>query len=94
MAGRKRKKVREKDVTGLKYFRQLAPLLERLHEDGCQRDKARNRELHFDQYCMLLLLYMFNPVVSSLVSVGKVAFAAIDPDFCGTNGPLSRTFFA
>lgn len=30
------------------------------------RDKAGNRELHFDQYCMLILLYLFNPVVTSL----------------------------
>ena len=28
------------DVTGLKYFEQLAPLLERLHDVGCARDQA------------------------------------------------------
>ena len=39
------------DITGLKYFDQLAPLLERLHDAACERDKAGNRELHFDQYC-------------------------------------------
>jgi len=66
MAGRKREEVREEDVMGLKYFDKLAPLLARLHEVGCQRDKAGNRELHFDQYCMLLLLFLFNPVVRSL----------------------------
>jgi hypothetical protein len=66
MAGKKRKKVREKDITGLKYFDRLAPLLQRLHDDGCERDKAGNRRLHFDQYCMLVLLYLFNPTVSSL----------------------------
>ena len=66
MASEKRKKVREEDITGLKYFDQLAPLLERLHDDGCDRDKAGNRRLHFDQYCMLVLLYLFNPTVSSL----------------------------
>jgi hypothetical protein len=62
----RRKAIREADVTGLKYFDRLAPLLARLHDDGCQRDKAGNRDLHFDQYCMLVLLFMFNPVVSSL----------------------------
>ena len=66
MASEKRKKVREEDITGLKYFDRLAPLLERLHDDGCERDKAGNRQLHFDQYCMLVLLYLFNPTVSSL----------------------------
>lgn len=66
MAGRKRKKVDEKDIQGLKYFDQLLPLLERLHEVGCERDKAGNRDLHFDEYGALILLYFFNPVVTSL----------------------------
>ena len=43
--------IREEDVQGLKYFRKLWPLFERLHEVGCQRDKAGNRELFMDQYC-------------------------------------------
>ena len=54
-------KIQESDVTGLKYFDQLSPMLQRLHDDGCQRDTANNRELHYDQYCMLILLYLFNP---------------------------------
>ena len=58
--------IREKDITGLKYFDQLAPLLERLHDDACQRDTAGNRTLHFDQYGLLMLLYFFNPIVTSL----------------------------
>ena len=58
--------IEEKDVRGLKYFDQLAPLLERLHDVGCNRDAAGNRSLHYDQYCMLILLYLFNPVVKSL----------------------------
>ena len=66
MAGKKREQVREQDVTGLKYFSKLVPLLERLHEIGGQRDRAGNRDLHFDQYCLLVLLFLFNPVVRSL----------------------------
>ncbi len=66
-------KIKNEDVTGLKYFKQLAPLLTRLHDDGCQGDKAGNRTLHFDQYCMLLLLYMFNPVVSSLRAIQQAS---------------------
>lgn len=58
--------ITSRDIIGLKYFHQLAPLLERLHDVGCQRDRAGNRDLHYDQYCMLVLLYMFNPVVTSL----------------------------
>ena len=48
-----REPLREEDIQGLKYFRQLWPLFERLHDVGCQRDKARNRKLHMDQYCAL-----------------------------------------
>lgn len=69
MAAKKREEVTENDVAGLKYFDQLAPLLERLHEDGCQRDKAGKRCLHFDQYVMLVLLFLFNPIVSSLRAI-------------------------
>ena len=35
LAGEKRQDVREEDVTGLKYFDKLAPLLARLHDVGC-----------------------------------------------------------
>jgi DDE family transposase len=66
MDAKAKSKIQEKDVRGLKYFDQLAPLLERLHDVGCQRDAAGNRALHFDQYCMLILLYFFSPVVKSL----------------------------
>ena len=73
MAGKKRQDVREEDVTGLKYFDKLAPLLARLHNVGCQRDKAGNRKLHFDQYCMLVLLFLFNPVVRSLRAIEQAS---------------------
>jgi hypothetical protein len=66
MAGKRRAKVRESDIQGLKYFGKLVPLLERLHEVGCERDRAGNRELHYDQYTLLILLAMFSPIVSSL----------------------------
>jgi hypothetical protein len=67
MAGRQRKeKIQAADITGLKYFDRLSPLLERLHDDGCARDKAGNRRLHYDQYCLLVLLFLFNPIVTSL----------------------------
>ena len=73
MAGKKREDVREEDVTGLKYFDKLAPLLARLHDVGCQRDKAGNRDLHFDQYCLLVLLFLFNPAITSLRSVQQAS---------------------
>jgi hypothetical protein len=58
--------IREKDISGLKYFDKLKPLLERLHDVGCERDRAGNRALHYDQYAMLVLLFLFNPIVTSL----------------------------
>jgi len=66
-------KIKESDITGLKYFDQLAPLLARLHDDACPRDKAGNRQLHFDQYCMLILLFLFNPIVTSLRGIQQAS---------------------
>ena len=55
-----------KDLQGFKYFALVTPLLARLHDDGTARDKAGNRRLFFDQYAALLLLYFFNPILTSL----------------------------
>ncbi|MEX2167675.1 MAG: IS4 family transposase [Pirellulales bacterium] len=70
---KKRERIREQDVVGLKYFRRLLPLFERLHEVGCGRDKARNRQLHMDQYCALVLLFLFNPCLRSLRSLQQAS---------------------
>src|SRR5262245_12906838 len=66
MSKRPAKPLKSRDIQGLKYLERLLPLLDGLHEIGCQRDKAGNRCLHYDQYCLLVLLYLFNPVVRSL----------------------------
>lgn len=76
MASKRRADIRARDVTGLKYFDKLAPLLERLHDDACARDKAGNRELFYDQYCLLILLFLFNPIVSSLRSLQQASALA------------------
>jgi len=60
-------------LQGLKYFDQLDPLLKRLHKVGCERDAAHNRKLHYDQYCTLLLLFLFNPAVKSLRSLQQAS---------------------
>jgi hypothetical protein len=73
MAGKKREKVRDEDVTGLKYFDKLQPLLKRLHEVGCGRDKAGNRKFHMDEYCLLVLLTLFNPIVRSLRAIQQAS---------------------
>jgi hypothetical protein len=59
-------KLKDSDLSGFKYFDELAPRFETLHELGCQRDKAGNRTLHYDQFCMGMLLALFNPIVNSL----------------------------
>ena len=73
MVNQKREEIRERDITGLKYFRKLWPLFERLHEVGCQRDKAGNRELFMDQYCALVLLFLFNPSLRSLRAIQQAS---------------------
>jgi len=66
MAQLRRVDIRDKDLHGLKYFRLVGPLLERLQSDATARDKAGNRQLFFDQYAGLLLLTFFSPIVTSL----------------------------
>ena len=73
MVRKKRDRIQEQDITGLKYFDRLAPLLERLRDVGCERDRAGNRELHYDQYCLLVLLYLFNPIVTSLRGIQQAS---------------------
>lgn len=73
MAQKRRPELRASDLRGFKYFQMLTPLLERLHEVGTQRDRAGNRQLFFDQYAGLLLLYFFNPVVTSLRGIQQAS---------------------
>lgn len=57
----------------MKQLRRVAGLLSALHDAGCTRDKAGNRELHFDDYVLLLLLYLFNPMIDSMRMLQQVA---------------------
>lgn len=70
---REKRELDEREITGLKHLRRLLPLLERLHDVGCKRDKAGNRQLHMDQYCALVLLFLFNPVLTSLRSIQQAS---------------------
>jgi hypothetical protein len=73
MAGAGERVIRERDVQGVKYLDRVLPRLKRLHGAGCERDKAGNRDLHMDQYCALILLFLFSPVVDSLRSIQRVS---------------------
>jgi len=66
MSHPKRHTIVEGELEGFKYFKKLSRMLQRLHDAGCQRDRAGNRQLHMDQYMVLLLLFMFNPICQSL----------------------------
>ena len=71
--GKKRKDIEDHELKGFKYFKAINKMLESLHDTGCQRDKAGNRNLHMDQYASLILLYMFNPICTSLRSLQQVS---------------------
>ena len=66
MAGTKKQRIRPTDLQGFKYLELLEPFLEQLHTVGTARDRAGNRDLFFDQYTSLILLYFFSPIVTSL----------------------------
>jgi hypothetical protein len=73
MAAPRRPDLQEKELRGLKYFKLLVPLLAHLQHDATARDRAGNRQLHFDQYACLLLLYFFNPIVTSLRAIQRAS---------------------
>lgn len=54
---------------GLKFFKPIAGLLERLRE----QNPDPKRLLHYDEYLVLLLLYYFNPTLTSLRSIQRAS---------------------
>jgi hypothetical protein len=65
--------ITEAQVQGLKHFKRLSPLLAGLRPVGCERDRAGNRTLFFDDYCKLVLLYLFNPLIDSIQALQAAA---------------------
>jgi hypothetical protein len=63
---RKPKEIYPKDIQGLKHFKVLRPFLKRLRDVGTERDRTQNRQLHMDEYCTLVLLWLYSPIVDSL----------------------------
>jgi len=61
-----KKPLTDKDIVCLGHLKRVFPLLDRLHDVGCERDKAGNRALFFDGYCKLVLLYTWNPCINSI----------------------------
>jgi hypothetical protein len=73
LMSKKRHKIKEHELQGFKYFKGISKILESLGDVGCDRDLAGNRILHMDQYISLLLLYMFNPICTSLRSLQQAS---------------------
>lgn len=73
MARKRKPKIKEEDLHGFKHFKLLMPVLDRLHDNACQRDRAGNRKLHYDQYAALILLYFFNPIITSLRGIQQAS---------------------
>lgn len=53
-------------LQGVKFLHRLSPLLARLHDEACERDRAANRQLFYDHLCGLILLTFFNPSLKTL----------------------------
>ena len=86
-------------LQGFKYFQLIDDLCARLHDHATQRDKAGNRQLFFDQYAALLLLYFFNPTVTTLrgvqqfTSLEKVQrLCGVRPTSLGSLSEAARVF--
>jgi hypothetical protein len=73
MAPKAKPPVTAKNIQGLKYFHQLRPLLAHLHDVGTDSDRAGNRQLFFDDYAALILLFFFNPTLDSLRSLQQAS---------------------
>src|SRR5512139_1880340 len=73
LVSKERHRIEESELQGFKYFKAISGMLQSLHKVGCQHDRAGNRKLHMDQYICLLLLYMFNPICTSLRAVQQAS---------------------
>jgi hypothetical protein len=69
----KRSEAPTEQVEGFKYLKMLNGVLEKLHDVATELDRAGNRDLHFDQYVSLLLLYFFSPTLTSLRAVQRAS---------------------
>jgi hypothetical protein len=98
---KQKKEVEYSDLKGLKYFEKLGPRFAPLHEYGCERDTAGNRRLHYDQFCMGMLMALFNPIVDSLRGLDQATTLAkvqerlgVERMSVGSMSEAARTFDA
>jgi hypothetical protein len=79
----KRRPIQARELQGFKDFGLVAELFDSLHAAGTLRDVAGNRELYFDQYAQLMLLYYFNPIVDSLRGLQQINVMDEVQKLCG-----------
>ncbi len=60
-------------LQGLRFLQRVDPLLEGIRGTACQRDRAGNRRLFFDDVCSLILLTFFNPSLKSLGDLSRAS---------------------
>lgn len=68
-----KKPVQREEVRGVPLLARLGSLFASLRGHGAERDRAGNRTLHYDQYCILILLALFSPVELSLRRIGEIS---------------------
>ena len=66
---KKKEAIEPSDLIGFKPLKKFISLLKPLHSVK----QHHNRDLHFDQYTALVLLYFFNPVLTSLRGIQQVS---------------------
>jgi len=64
---------KEIELSGLRDLRRLRELLKPLHKIGTERDRAKNRSLHMDEYCLLVLMWLYNPAIDSLRGIQQAS---------------------
>ena len=85
--------VAAKDLQGFKYLDEVLPLLHRLRPCGTASDRSGNRRFFADHYAALLLLYFFNPVLTSRNALLQASQLAKVQAFCGGR-PVSAGSFS
>ena len=75
--------MRAQNLPGIQYFRLLGPLVDHLQAVGTTRARAGNRQLFDEQYAPWLLLYFFNPTVTSWRGLQQMTTCAHVQAQCG-----------
>lgn len=65
--------LREEDIVCLGHLRRVFDLLDALEDVGTERDTAGSRQLFFNDYCKLVLLHIWNPLIGSLRQLQEAA---------------------